>query len=67
LTADTEKAKLHKYFSFVFFFKENDLQTGKAKNDDRKVETISLLLKRLYDLVTGCVCWGQSMKKDQKS
>ena len=33
------------------------------KIDDRKVETISLLLKRLYDLVTGCVCWGQSMKK----
>lgn len=34
LAADTEKAKLHKYFAFVFFFKENDLQTGKAKNDE---------------------------------
>lgn len=34
LTADTEKEKLHKYCAFVFFFKENDLQTGKAKNDE---------------------------------
>lgn len=34
LTADTEKAKLHIYFAFVFFFKENDLQTGKGENDE---------------------------------
>lgn len=34
LAADTEKAKLHKHCSFVRFFKENDLQAKKGKNDE---------------------------------